>query len=300
MKYVYPKLSERDYCLFRCGGSGLGNILFTYARALSYAEKNNCKLIWPTWPSFKLGPILRREKDKRFYTNLFCNNRGYISGIQKMKLLATKEKISEEDALNGADCEDKIIVFSGMKGCFSPILEDSQLILKDIIKNLHPKSKQALKFDGSKAIGMHVRLGDFTRASWEDVKAGNHNSSIPIEWYVQIAKDLRSITRENTKIFVFSDGTDEELSPLLELDNTERISFGTAIGDIIGLSKVDVFVASGSSFSMWARYLGRKTTIMLPNQEKQKILFDNEENKEISALEHIPEEYIDLITKLLV
>ncbi len=299
MKYVYPKLSARDWMIFRVGGSGLGNIMFTYARALAYAEKNGCKLIWPTWPSFILGPLLRGEKDKRFYTKLFRNKSGHISGSEKIKLLRRCEKISEKEALAGADCEGKIIVFSGMDDCFLPVLEDSKLIYEDIKRNLHPRNKKALEFDGSKSIGMHVRLGDFTRSTWEEVKAGKHNSSIPIEWYVQMANELRKITGESTKIYIFSDGTDKELKPLLELENTERISFGTAIGDILGLSKVDMFVASGSSFSMWARYLGRKTTIMLPGQEKQKILLDSEENKEISALEHIPEQYYDIIKKCL-
>ena len=36
MKYVYPKLSPRDLFIFRLGGAGLGNLLFTYGRALAY------------------------------------------------------------------------------------------------------------------------------------------------------------------------------------------------------------------------------------------------------------------------
>lgn len=35
-----PKLSEKDCMLFRLGGAGLGNILFTYARAVIYVQKH--------------------------------------------------------------------------------------------------------------------------------------------------------------------------------------------------------------------------------------------------------------------
>ena len=92
--YIYPKLSEPDMNLFRLGGAGLGNILFTYARAVVYAAKNErIKIIWPTWPSIKLGPILRNEKDKRFYADLFKNNSGYISGLKKIVLRMTKKKM---------------------------------------------------------------------------------------------------------------------------------------------------------------------------------------------------------------
>ena len=62
MYYIYPKLSEKDGILFRLGGAGLGNILFTYARAVIYVQNHeDAEMIWPTWFSFKLGPILRHE-----------------------------------------------------------------------------------------------------------------------------------------------------------------------------------------------------------------------------------------------
>ncbi len=242
---------------------------------------------------------MRREKDKRFYLDLFRNKQGYITGLKKAYVLTTKSHVSEKDALNGVDCENQVIEFTGFEGAFEPIMEDYEAVRCEIISNLHPKNQKALTFDGGKSICMHVRLGDFTRASWEDVKAGKHDSSIPIEWYVQMAQELRSITGEATKIYVFSDGTDAELKMLLDLENTERITFGTSIADILALSKAGIFVASGSSFSMWARYLGRMTTIMLPGQEKQKILLNKEKNKEISAIEHIPDEYHDLIRNRL-
>ncbi len=296
MKYVYPKLSKKDFHLFRIGGAGLGNILFTYARAVVYAQKNpDTRVIWPTWFSIKIGTILRGEKDKRFYNDLFKNRAGHISGLKKSILWLTKKKISEKQALAGEDREDKIIVFEDFEDCFEPIMNDSELVYEDIVKNLANKNKKALDFDASDAICMHVRLGDFNRVTWEELLAGKNNSSIPIEWYVKMGEQIREIVGRPVKIYVFSDGTDEELKQLLDMENVERITFGTAIADIIGLSKAGIFVASGSSFSMWARYLGRMTTIMLPNQQKQQILQSYDEGKEILALERISEEYFDTI-----
>ena len=62
------------------------------------------------------------------------------------------------------------------------------------------------------------------------------------------------------------------------------------IADILALSRAKLLVASGSSFSMWARYLGRMTTIMFPNQVKQKILTEKDSAREIVALEEISPE----------
>lgn len=288
-RYVYPKLSQRDYHLFRLGGEGLGNILFSYARAVVYVRKNKgVQLIWPTWPSFKIGPILRREKDKRFYVDLFRNHSGYLHGIQKSWLLLSKNHIGEEQAATAE--RGDIIEFSGFVDCFEPILEDSAIVLEDIKKNLSKKSQKALAFDAKNSVCMHVRLGDFSRGSWQEVLEGKHCSSIPIEWYVQMAREIRRIVGRDVKIYCFSDGTDEELQPLLALENIERKTCGTAIADILALSTAGVFVASGSSFSMWARYLGRMTTIMLPGQVKQNILLDSESTKEITAVERISDE----------
>ena len=97
MNYVYPKLSEHDLGFVRLGGAGLGNILFAYARAAVFAREHDCQLIWPTWPSIKLGPILRREADKRFYNDLFSNQSGHIGGLKKMWLLLTRTRVKEAE-----------------------------------------------------------------------------------------------------------------------------------------------------------------------------------------------------------
>lgn len=298
MYYIYPKLSKRDYLLFRWGGAGLGNILFTYARAVIYVQKHeNTKLIWPTWISFKLGPILRHEPDKRFYNDLFVNHSGYINGFKKAKILLTKKHIKEQDIAKTKDLDDCVVDFEGFENCFQEIMNDSQAVYKDIVRNVNQKYQDALAFDGKKSICMHVRLGDFARASWEEVISGKHCSSIPIEWYVRMGNALREIIGKNVKIYVFSDGTDEELKPLLELENVERITFGSAIADILALANAGILVASGSSFSMWARYLGRMTTIMFPNQVKQKILQPNDQGREIVALDKLSLEDVEFIKK---
>lgn len=296
MKYVYPKLSSKDYCLFRSGGAGLGNILFTYARAVIYAQKNGCQLIWPTWMSLKLGPILRGERDKRIYADLFVNNSGYIDGMQKIRLLRKNKIVREVDVLNGTECLDEsVIQFEGFDDCFTPIMYDSAKVREDIIRNLKKKNKGAVAFAPENAVCVHVRLGDFDRVSWNEILEGRHCSALPIEWYVCMVEEIRRIVGKDVKVYVFSDGTDTELKKLLDLPNVQRISFKTAIGDIMALSNAKLFIASGSSFSMWARYLGRMTTIMFPNQVKQKILLDEEKSREITALDRIDPQWDETI-----
>lgn len=288
MVYLYPRLSPIDCLFIRFGGAGLGNILFPYARAVIYQKKHpEVQVIWPTWFNIKLGPFIRREPDKRFYHDLFVNRSGYIDGLQKALLLTSKKHFTEQEFLNGSINQDCVVEYVGMDGCFLDIKEDYQIVYDDLVTNLNSKYRSALEFDGTHCISMHIRLGDFTRVSWEEVKQGRHNSVIPIVWYVAMAKNLRDIIGSPVKVCVFSDGTDEELQPLLALENVERVTYGSAIADILALSKAKLLVASGSSFSMWARYLGRMTTIMFPNQVKQEILLPSDSAREIVALEQI-------------
>ncbi len=295
MKYVYPKLSSHDLFLFRVGGAGLGNLLFAYGRALQYAKKNGCRVIWPTWPSLKIGPWIRHERDKRSYIGLFSNRDGSVGGLKKVWVLLTKKKISEEQA---DICPDKgVVVFEKFIGSFAPIRE-AHTDLREALKT-NMRNKVAWDWDASGAVALHVRLGDFGKATEQELKAGKHDSRLPIEWYVNMLQQVREICGRAVPAYVFSDGTDEELAPLLALEGVERKTFGNAINDIVALSKAPLFIASGSSFSMWARYLGRHNTICYTNQIKEQILTENDAAFEIEVEDTIPTAYASHICSCL-
>ena len=97
MIYAYPFFGNKDLGLIRFGGAGLGNILIPWARAVISCERSNFTLINPTWPSLKIGPLLRRESDLRFYGNLFRPIPGSVTGVRKLLLLATRSRVSEEE-----------------------------------------------------------------------------------------------------------------------------------------------------------------------------------------------------------
>ena len=286
MKYVYPKLSDKDFYIIRVGGLGLGNMLFTYAKAVLYARDHGARLIWPTWVSIPVGQIRRRESNKRFYHDLFQNRIGAVSGFQKLRLLWTRKK--------------DIAVMEGMEGEFEPIAgkENSEYLYRHFQTILQKRNRKAMEFEPGNGICMHIRLGDFTRGTEADLKAGNPNTSIPIEWYINVIQQIRDAVSETLPVYIFSDGSTEELQEILALPGVEQVNFGTAIGDILAMSKARLFVASGSTFSRWVRYLGRMNTITYPGQLKQHLLEEDEPAFEIEA-EQIPEEYLDRLKKQL-
>ena len=274
IKYIYPKFSKCDLMLFRLGGSGLGNLLFTYSRCLVIAKEQGLKIIWPTWPSIKIGPWIRHEKDKRFYGDLFIND-SYIGGIEKTLYLCTKKKIYMDNLSPDIDLkllDAEILVYSGFKMKFDDIVNYREYISGCIMQSTNRKYKKALYEDFSKRINVHVRLGDFGCSDIEKLSSGADNTSIPLAWYVKVIHEIQAILGDEIGFNIFSDGTDEQLRELLSLNNVRRVFYGSAIADIIALSRSKVIVASGSSFSMWARFLGNCSCITFTNQLKECIL----------------------------
>jgi hypothetical protein len=60
--YAYPQLSNMDLLVCRLLGPGLGNLLFTWARAVVAAKGNGLRLIQATWSQFRLAPLICGER----------------------------------------------------------------------------------------------------------------------------------------------------------------------------------------------------------------------------------------------
>ena len=269
-KYVYPKLSKYDIGCVRLGGGGLGNLLFIFARSIVLAEKINSQIIWPTWPSIKVGPRIRREKDKRFYGDLFKNDGTYIAGAKKMKYLLFNHKVKVDITDNKplpSIPQNGIYVYSAFKMHFDELISYREIIRSKLLTITRKKNLLAFYHDFTHEINVHVRLGDFAKAEPSQFNTERVNTRLPINWYVQVINDIKSIVGDEKVTFnIFSDGTDEELKPILSIAGTRRIFFGNALADIFALSESKLIIASASSFSLWARYLGNSSCITFSNQ----------------------------------
>lgn len=242
------------YCRFP--RSGLANKLFVWGRAVRFCETYNAKMIAPHFSQFKIGPFFRRETDKRFYLSLFRPHPSQeISGIRRTFIMLTLRRVSEE-FLEGLTKEDalhrihqsgiKIITFNGLKDYFKSINGWNREIKRYLEAIVSPKWLHASTHSSVRGIGMHVRLGDM---------GGEQRH--PLEWYVSALRFLRTVTGP-LPISVFTDGKDEELKPILAEGGVAIVRTGSAISDLLALSRSRFLIASGcSSYSAWAAYLGQ-------------------------------------------
>jgi hypothetical protein len=281
MKYYWPKLSEKgiDTGLIRIGyAHGLGNLLNAWARCYVYAyKKGNVKhIIAPTWPQFSFNQWKHNDKDKRLYADLFTN-KYYINGLQKQFILNTSKKQVKTFEIDG-------------KSGFNAFLHDHQLIYDELIKITKPKHKKGLEFDFSNSISMHIRFGDFKR----------YSRSTELDFFINTLTQIREKLNSNIKCYIFSDAEDTEIEQLLKLDNVERISFGSSISDILGLSNSKMIIASkGSTFNKWASFLGRMP-IIFPEKNFLNLYYDTPELElTLQDGEQIPDYFINEIKNVL-
>lgn len=232
-KYSYPALSDKDFGWFRISGPGLANCLFYTAQAYIFAEINNCKLISPTWFKFSIGPWIRKERDKRVYDHLF-KTKGK-AGITKAFIISPINPF-----------KNRIKKFNSLGNYFVDLLSHHELVLKMLSEMINPKAIEKVREKDLKdVIAVHVRLGDYLP-----------HLRVDIDWYKKIIENIIKIN-PNQKIYIFSDGTDEEISPLLINENVKRAFYGNALADIWAISKTKLVIASDSTFSAWGAFIGK-------------------------------------------
>jgi len=241
---------------------GLANQLFVWARAVKFCMEYDAKLLAPAFVKFKVGPILRRERDWRFYAGLFQPNPAHeIAGLKRLCVLALTPKISEESFKQdpaAALRTSQLVVIQrqtvnapwrdgyNFSENFSDINVWHATISAYLTRIVRPRWIEAAKTARPIRVAVHVRLGDLTGPQ-------RH----PLDWYVEAITFVRSIAGE-VPVAVFSDGSDAELAPILRLANVRLVRTGSAISDLLALSTCEFLIATGSSsFSAWAAYLGQ-------------------------------------------
>ena len=269
--YAYSRLSKADFWYFRIGGDGLGNLLFNWARCLVTARRNGWKLMWPTWFSYKPKNWRVNPYDVRTYLDLFRRTPEYQGGLCKFPQLAFRKWVSEHDAAREAPPPGCVVQFRGMAGKFKPFLNDLDAVRAALLEMTRPQHLSGYNHPDPPPIGIHVRRGDFVHQADMETTLRVDGSALPIAWYVDTLAAVRDKLGFAAPTRVFSDGEDEELADLLALPAVERVTYGSSIADMLALSRSRILIASPSTFSMWASYLGQMPTLWHPAKLDQNV-----------------------------
>ncbi len=250
--YGYPKLN----------GSGLGNLLWIWGKCFLWCKDHGIPIIAPNWVQIHPLRIFTLNPDLRLYWRYFTN-KDYIKGWQKYYLLY-KSKIIPIEMMNSKQSEfprekSIVFIFSNM-GDFTPLIGRQKEIYSELLRITQPHFS-TMKRSKPPFVAIHIRRGDFCKGTKEELQAGKTNLQIPLNWYIAALSALRETIGYPFQAIVFSDGTDKDIEPLLKEPNIKRSCEKNALRDLLFMSSAAALIASRSSFSLWASYLGQMPTL---------------------------------------
>jgi hypothetical protein len=260
------------YCRAVLPNAGLGNKMFPWARCRVFSLEHGVPILAPTWTQIKLGPLLRQDRDLRLYNNLFrAAPPGHVSGVRQLWLrLVAGRSVDEPEDLHEtptACAPDQIVVFKGERDHFRSLTGWNEVLLDELKAITRDHWVQRAADVGHVGIGIHIRRGDFAEACSSDDFVNRGAIRTPMEWFVDSVRTVRNLCGCLVPALVVSDAPDDELVDLLREEAVTRISTGSAIGDLLVLSKAKLLIASGgSTFSAWAAFLGQMPTVSYPGQ----------------------------------
>lgn len=276
------RMDETDSMFFGyadVGRFGLAHSLLAWARCTVWCEQMNAPMLAPIWLRVRIGPYLRRERDKREYFRLF-SGADYVHDPRRALLLLTARKLAAETDLPQApdpSGSPVVVVFrngvtDGRPAYFHAIRDHSALLRDRLTRMTRPEFRPALP--ERPFIAAHVRLGDFSPYVEADSKRGITNMQLPIDWYIRSVRMLSERLPAGTPFVVFSDGSDEELAPLLALPNVVRSASREAVTDMLGVAQAAGLISSGSGFAFWGSFLGQVPRLCYPGQKSVGALVD--------------------------
>lgn len=252
MLYHYPSLSAVDFGLFRTPGAGLGNLLFPILRAVIGQEVRGGTFVYPTFAQFKWGPIIRRERDKRFYTNVARARRiGEWGDWLRSRFDAPV--VGERDVA-AATLTDGVIRYRGLRHYFHDLAPHAALVRRWYAENM-----RAAPADDAFDMAVHIRLGDFVA---DPARTGDVNTRTSFDWYrAAIAEGAKRLGVASPRLLVFTDGSFDEVRDGLGLPGLRFDESVHAAAAISRMAQAPLIVTSRSTFSMWGAFLGDRPAI---------------------------------------
>lgn len=272
MIYGYPRLSPNDWYWTRISGVGLGNLLFPWARCLVACRLRGWKMIAPQWWQYDVFALWQRNRRNRCYFGMLKQPEDAIRGFGRLFRLALLRHV-EEPAWPGLQVPEtggsKIVDFHGIGDYFEELVQYRDYVRAELLAMVPQSHLGCTDIDFKNSIMVNVRLGDFTVPTVNCLRCpSSYNQRTAIDWYIGAVQELRGSFGAEWPAYIVSDGTDDELRDLLRLDNTYRLKVENLAG-LLTLSRAHVLVASGSTYSMWASYLGHMPVLWPPGQRRQ-------------------------------
>ena len=259
------------------GRPGLANMLLPWARAEIFAHERGGACLAPQWfQPLRIGPWIRRERDKRYYLRQITSA-GSISGWRRLAILLTAPRVDEAQAATSLP-PGSLVVFQGLGDMFAGLQGHRELLYARLQAMVRPEILARVRGQEGDYIGVHVRRGDF-RITDGGRFARTGVFETPNTWYLKAIAEARQRLGADMDVRVFSDASPGELADFQRLHRITIMPPAPAIQDLLLLARSQLIVGTGkSTFSMWASFLSGVTTLWPSNLDLQNcgFFFENQ------------------------
>jgi hypothetical protein len=221
-------------------GMGFGNRLYPWARCHLHSHASGAPMLAPRWwwPP-RVGPLLKEvppvsELPGHLYIRGIRSLPEYISGAKRTWIEATSRA--------------NIHVVRGEVGR----LNDLHGHEAELGRALHAMSTRSVGIDVP-YVGLHVRRGDFSASA-----------RTPMRWFIDGLRAVRQVVGRDVLAVVVSDAAAADLREVLSEPAVRLARTGAPLADLLVLADARVLLASGSSFSAWAAFLGGMPAVTQP------------------------------------
>ncbi|MGH8142689.1 MAG: hypothetical protein ACREU2_09260 [Steroidobacteraceae bacterium] len=258
------------FCLprVRTQGHGLGNELVPWARAFLASQVLQARLLPPAfglnrrsyWRDFRSPPddwVYNRALERLLpvvnFTEADYLAHGGGDVVTALRSFAAAHKLHQRSMY--------VLATEGLWGGYYHVQAARDFIRSTLYRSRYAASNLLQlreRIDPDKVlVGMHVRLGDFKPAGSVDAYNRAPNVSLPLEWFRNVALSLQRALGNDVQLLLISDGTREQLRPLL--DAVPCISTADLpnadCSDALALADADLLVCSASTYSTLAAFL---------------------------------------------
>lgn len=237
--------------------AGLGNKLFVWARGWVFAERHGLPHESLPWSQLTIRQYLTQGRGRGLYgldvrTSLRDLGRVVLGGLGS-------SIVREPDQASPLGDQRTLYVFERVPHWtdYFADLRPARLELRERLRRIGRSRVSEAYALPAPVISVHVRCGDFKPPDPSVPFAKQGAKRTPLEYFIDVLDRLRRDARwRGAPISIFSDGTREELAPLLAVPDTRLVSLRSDLAEILFMARSEVIVpGAGSTFSAWAGFL---------------------------------------------
>ena len=260
LRFCMPRVRRR--------GHGLGNELLPWARAFLASKVLEARLLAPAfgmnrrgyWHDFYSAPddwIYHRAIEHLLPVVEFSEAEYLAHGggdaVTALRAFANERRLYDRIFF--------VLVTDGLWGGFRHVEAARDFIRATLYQSRYASGnliKLRDRIDPHKMlVAMHVRLGDFTPPVAAEQYRQVANASLPIEWFCNVAANLRQAFADDWQLLLITDGRPEQLQPLtgaFPCITTADMS-NNDCSDVLALAAADLLVCSASTYSSLSAFL---------------------------------------------